>query len=207
MIQNGPVQDGAWMYKYSFSDSNRVKRFFWIALDNDELRWGSTRDDPQYLKVSFREVLGLSFGADTTTFSRANEAGETPIRYQCFSLIFIGRTLDLCCCEDVAAWCEEVSSTGEASQVAGLGKRDGNSDACSYISEPKMAPIGHGDGHHTHQCQAAAPLVVWALGLLHDAGMVHSQRGKRMRVWCYPCAWPGASHHRCDAASARLALG
>lgn len=46
------------------------------------------------------------------------------------------------CCEDVAAWCEEVSSTGEASRVAGLGKRDGNSDACSCISAPKMAPIG-----------------------------------------------------------------
>ena len=107
------------------------------------------------------------------------------------------------CCEDVAAWCEEVSSTGEASQVAGLGKRDGNSDACSYISAPKMAPIGHGDGHHTHQCQAAAPLVVWALGLLHDAGMVHSQRGKRMRVGAIRARGRERATMRCGVRSSR----
>ena len=96
------ARKGEWMIKLGFSDSNRVKRYFWLSEDCTELNWGSSSDDPRYLRVRLAEAIGLSFGPLTTTFSRISMSEERPLSWCCFSLIFVGRTLDLCTMHDNA---------------------------------------------------------------------------------------------------------
>ena len=95
------LQRGQWLYKYGYSDSSLIKRFFWLSPDLSELRWGSSVHDPRYLRVCLSEMIGLTFGPITTTFSRLRY-GDVPSAWCCFSLIFVGRTLDLCTIEDNA---------------------------------------------------------------------------------------------------------
>ena len=83
------------MLKLGFSDSNQVKRFFWLSQDSTELHWGNSSDDSRYLRVRLSEVIGLSFGPVTTTFSRISVSDKKLLPWCCFSLIFVGRTLDL----------------------------------------------------------------------------------------------------------------
>lgn len=93
---------GEWLVKVGFSDSNLVKRFFRLTEDRKELHWGNSSDDPRYLRVYLAEAIGLSFGPLTTTFSRISKPEERPFPWCCFSLIFVGRTLDLFTIKDNA---------------------------------------------------------------------------------------------------------
>ena len=103
--------DGEWMYKYSFSDSRRVKRYFRLEPENGELVWGSSPDDHKYLRVELYEAVGIIYGPLTTTFSRLEGSADAPASYQCFSILFVGRTLDLCTLEDTAdVWFQAIHS-------------------------------------------------------------------------------------------------
>jgi len=102
---------GEWMYKYSFSDSKRVKRFVRLQKCDGCLIWGSSPDDDKCLRVDLQEALGIIYGPQTTTFARLQDAPEAPSSYQCFSILFVGRTLDLCTLEDTAdIWFEAIQS-------------------------------------------------------------------------------------------------
>lgn len=89
------LNDGGWLFKVGFSDSSTIRRYFWISDDSRELRWGVSRQDPRYLRVILRDVVGMTFGPLTTAFSKVFDSGEHPPPWCCFSLIFVGRTLDL----------------------------------------------------------------------------------------------------------------
>ena len=91
--------NGEFLTKFSFSDSRPIRRYFWLSADKLELRWGSSKEDSRYLNVALTEAVGIVFGPATTTFSRV---GESVQPWRCFSLLFVGRTLDLYSIGDTA---------------------------------------------------------------------------------------------------------
>jgi hypothetical protein len=93
---------GEWMYKYSFSDSRRVQRFFRLMLHERCLSWGSSPTDDKCLRVDLNEAVGVIYGPQTTTFARLMDTEGAPESFRCFSVLFVGRTLDLCCFDDTA---------------------------------------------------------------------------------------------------------
>ena len=102
---------GEWMYKYSFSDSRRVKRFFRLQTYDGCLIWGSSPDDDKCLRVDLHEAVGIIYGPQTTTFARLQDAPQAPSSCQCLSILFVGRTLDLCTLEDTAdIWFKAIQS-------------------------------------------------------------------------------------------------
>jgi kinesin family protein C2/C3 len=94
---------GNWLYRVGFSDAAMVKRYFWITEDQRELRWAESRDNSRPLSVILEDVIGMTFGPETTAFSRlVSLQPDAILPWKCFSLIFVGRTLDLCCLQDDA---------------------------------------------------------------------------------------------------------
>ena len=83
-----------WLLKFGYSDSNVVKRFFRIS--GGQFRWGTDENDSKFLSVQLNEIIGISLGRETTTFKRVSSVNGVCFPWCCFSLIFIGRTLDLC---------------------------------------------------------------------------------------------------------------
>lgn len=87
------LKHGAQLVKYNYSNYKRTRRLFWISPKGDELRWGKTKSDTDYSKVELKDCIGIIYGPVTTTFVRCTEKVDPP--YTCFSLLFMGRTLDL----------------------------------------------------------------------------------------------------------------
>ena len=103
------AQEGDWLFKYAYSDSKCIRRFFWLSRDMKELRWGNTFHDKRYLSVQLSEMIGITFGSDTTTFAKLRALPDHPEPWLCFSLIFVGRTLDLSTPSDNAhQWFEAI---------------------------------------------------------------------------------------------------
>ena len=96
------VEVGDWLYRIGFSDCSKVMRFFWVSNDLEELRWGESREDARFLRVRLDEVIGMTFGPETTAFARLVSTYGDSLSWTCFSLIFVGRTLDLCSTKDDA---------------------------------------------------------------------------------------------------------
>eukprot|EP00930_Biecheleria_cincta_P018178 TRINITY_DN1424_c0_g2_i1.p1 TRINITY_DN1424_c0_g2~~TRINITY_DN1424_c0_g2_i1.p1 ORF type:complete len:970 (+),score=222.53 TRINITY_DN1424_c0_g2_i1:31-2940(+) len=100
------LDSGCTMHKYNYSNSKRSRRFFWVADDGRELCWGRSKGEEvgDSQKVNLRECIGIIYGPMTTTFQRAT-LSEDPA-WTCFSLLFMGRTLDLAVAGDlqVHAW-------------------------------------------------------------------------------------------------------
>eukprot|EP00927_Polykrikos_kofoidii_P054273 TRINITY_DN48710_c0_g1_i1.p1 TRINITY_DN48710_c0_g1~~TRINITY_DN48710_c0_g1_i1.p1 ORF type:complete len:984 (-),score=196.70 TRINITY_DN48710_c0_g1_i1:68-3019(-) len=110
------LENGCMMHKYNYSNSKRSRRYFWVerpptsvsrtshvADAGRELCWGRAKgEDTQ--KVNLRECIGIIYGPMTTTFQRTAMV-EDP-SWTCFSLLFMGRTLDLAVAGDlqVHAW-------------------------------------------------------------------------------------------------------
>lgn len=97
------LEQGCTMHKYNYSNSKRSRRYFWVGDDGRELCWGRAKgEDTQ--KVNLRECIGIICGPMTTTFQRCTNI-EDP-SWSCFSLLFMGRTLDLAVAGDlqVHAW-------------------------------------------------------------------------------------------------------
>lgn len=97
------LQSGCTMHKYNYSNSKRSRRYFWASDDGIELCWGRSKgEDTQ--KVNLRECIGIIYGPMTTTFQRCPQL-EDP-SWSCFSLLFMGRTVDLAVAGDfqVQAW-------------------------------------------------------------------------------------------------------
>lgn len=97
------LESGCTMHKYNYSNSKRSRRYFWIADEGKELCWGRSKgEDTQ--KVNLQECIGIIYGPMTTTFQRCTNL-EDPA-WTCFSLLFMGRTLDLAVAGDlqVHAW-------------------------------------------------------------------------------------------------------
>eukprot|EP00397_Hematodinium_sp_SG-2012_P016542 GEMP01016882.1.p1 GENE.GEMP01016882.1~~GEMP01016882.1.p1 ORF type:complete len:804 (+),score=171.46 GEMP01016882.1:16-2427(+) len=84
---------GAPLFKYNYSNSKRTRRVFWISSEGDELCWARKRDDADFSKVDLKECIGLIYGPMTTTFVRCEKIDDPG--WCCFSLLFMGRTLDL----------------------------------------------------------------------------------------------------------------
>merc|ERR1712032_209764 len=89
------------MHKYNYSNSKRSRRFFWIALDGSQvsLSWGRSKNEDTQ-SVNLRECIGIMYGPMTTTFQRCTNLEDPP--WSCFSLLFMGRTLDLTVTSDTA---------------------------------------------------------------------------------------------------------
>ena len=100
------LKRGSWLFKVGFSDKEKVRRFFWLSDDSTELRWGVSQGDTRFLCIRLDEVVGLSFGPETTAFMNIGESVEgILLPWHCFSLIFVGRTLDLCAIQpDALDW-------------------------------------------------------------------------------------------------------
>jgi len=99
------LQTGAPLYKYNYSNSKRTRRQFWITEDGAELCWAKKRDDDEYSRIYISECIGIIYGPMTTTFVRCQSIDDPA--HCCFSLLFMGRTLDLATPggdEWVAAW-------------------------------------------------------------------------------------------------------
>jgi hypothetical protein len=115
-----------WLIKFGYSDSNEVKRFFMIR--GSELRWGMDMSDSKYLSVKLNELIGISLGQETTTFKRMVNSRESFYPWCCFSLIFVGRTLDLSTIEGCATtWIlalQEAASQHGATLLAPFTKFD-----------------------------------------------------------------------------------
>ncbi len=93
---------GAWADKYAFKDSQASRIFVWYDDGTRSLIWGTSKSDMRSHRVELLEVVGVLFGPCTTTFHRAARAANTYSPWCCISLLFVGRTLDLCFVEDVA---------------------------------------------------------------------------------------------------------
>jgi len=87
------LQTGAPLYKYNYSNSKRTRRQFWITKDGTELCWAKKRDDDEYSRIYISECIGIIYGPMTTTFVRCQSIDDPA--HCCFSLLFMGRTLDL----------------------------------------------------------------------------------------------------------------
>jgi len=97
------LESGCTMHKYNYSNSKRSRRYFWVADSGRELCWGRSKgEDTQ--KVNLRECIGIIYGPMTTTFQRCTQLEDAS--WSCFSLLFMGRTLDLAVAGDlqVHAW-------------------------------------------------------------------------------------------------------
>jgi hypothetical protein len=97
------LEDGSVLHKYNYSNSKRSRRYFWVADSGKELCWGRAKgEDTQ--KVSLKECIGIIYGPMTTTFQRCPTVDDPS--WTCFSLLFMGRTLDLAVAGDlqVHAW-------------------------------------------------------------------------------------------------------
>mmetsp|Transcript_2435 Transcript_2435/g.5447 ORF Transcript_2435/g.5447 Transcript_2435/m.5447 type:complete len:928 (+) Transcript_2435:38-2821(+) len=102
------MRNGTAMFKYNYSNSKRMRRQFWISEAGSELCWGKAKTDEDakdVSKVDLRDCIGIIYGPMTTTFVRCAARREDPA-WACFSLLFMGRTLDLACVGDtqVRAW-------------------------------------------------------------------------------------------------------
>ena len=86
---------GELMTKFSYSDSRAIVRYFWLSPDSVHLYWGLSKKDSKPLKVKLVDAIAIVLGPVTTTFARVVERELRP--WECFSLIFVGRTLDLRC--------------------------------------------------------------------------------------------------------------
>jgi len=97
------LKSGAQLVKYNYSNYKRTRRLFWISENGDELRWGKSKAAADYSKVSLADAIGIIYGPVTTTFVRCDKTTEQNIdpSYCCFSLLFMGRTLDLACYGDM----------------------------------------------------------------------------------------------------------
>ena len=97
------LRRGSWFTRVGFSDGSCVKRFFWLSDSLDEIRWGESPEDQRFFRVRLDEVVGMTFGQETTAFNRVKGATEDRLLpWECFSLIFVGRTLDLSSLRDDA---------------------------------------------------------------------------------------------------------
>jgi len=97
------LENGCTMHKYNYSNSKRSRRYFWIADGGREFCWGRSKgEDTQ--KVNLRECIGIIYGPMTTTFQRCRTLDDAS--WSCFSLLFMGRTLDLAVAGDlqIHAW-------------------------------------------------------------------------------------------------------
>jgi len=99
------LHSGCTMHKYNYSNSKRSRRFFWVTDDGLELRWGRSKDDTtEAQQVNLRECVGIIYGPMTTTFQNCPNREDPD--WSCFSLLFMGRTLDLAVSGDrqIHAW-------------------------------------------------------------------------------------------------------
>ncbi|CAE8629647.1 unnamed protein product, partial [Polarella glacialis] len=87
------LDNGCTMHKYNYSNSKRSRRYFWVSADGKELCWGRAKGGEDTQKVQLSECIGIIYGPMTTTFQRCGDL-EDPA-WTCFSLLFMGRTLDL----------------------------------------------------------------------------------------------------------------
>eukprot|EP00929_Paragymnodinium_shiwhaense_P076223 TRINITY_DN3914_c0_g1_i1.p1 TRINITY_DN3914_c0_g1~~TRINITY_DN3914_c0_g1_i1.p1 ORF type:complete len:955 (+),score=220.17 TRINITY_DN3914_c0_g1_i1:155-3019(+) len=97
------LENGCTMHKYNYSNSKRSRRYFWVSDEGKELCWGRSKGvDTQ--KVYLKECIGIIYGPMTTTFQRCTQLDDPS--WTCFSLLFMGRTLDLAVAGDlqVHAW-------------------------------------------------------------------------------------------------------
>jgi len=100
------LEGGCSMSKYNYSNSKRSRRYFWVADSGKELCWSRAKGSSEEAqKVSLSECVGITYGPITTTFQRLQDQLQDPT-WSCFSLLFMGRTLDLAVCGDVQvqAW-------------------------------------------------------------------------------------------------------
>jgi hypothetical protein len=100
--QSSTLTRGAWADKFGYSDGRVLRRFFWYEALTHTLHWGTKTRDQLSLRVCLDDVVGVLFGPMTTSFRRASLDGMNYLPWRCVSLMFVGRTLDLCFEEDVA---------------------------------------------------------------------------------------------------------
>ena len=94
---------GAQLVKYNYSNYKRTRRLFWISETGEELRWGKVKSGTDFSKVELKDCIGIIYGPVTTTFVRCTDKQDQP--YCCFSLLFMGRTLDLATYGDmISVW-------------------------------------------------------------------------------------------------------
>mmetsp|Transcript_50604 Transcript_50604/g.134710 ORF Transcript_50604/g.134710 Transcript_50604/m.134710 type:complete len:962 (-) Transcript_50604:324-3209(-) len=87
------VQGGT-AYKYNYSNSKRMRRFFWVDDESSELRWAKSKtggEDPQ--KIDLKEALGIIYGPMTQTFQRCASLDDP--HWCCFSIVFPDRSMDM----------------------------------------------------------------------------------------------------------------
>ena len=97
------LENGCTMHKYNYSNSKRSRRYFWVGDGGKQLCWGRSKgEDTQSVNLS--DCIGIIYGPMTTTFQRCPTLEDSA--YTCFSLLFMGRTLDLTVAGDlqVCAW-------------------------------------------------------------------------------------------------------
>ncbi len=87
------LKGGAQLVKYNYSNYKRTRRLFWINDTGEELRWGKQKSVSDFSKVELKDCIGIIYGPVTTTFQRCLEKQDSADC--CFSLLFMGRTLDL----------------------------------------------------------------------------------------------------------------
>merc|ERR1719171_1295588 len=87
------LKEGSSLYKYNYSNSKRMRRHFWVNDEGDEVRWAKAKTADDFQKVELRECIGMIYGPMTTTFMRCENVEDPSCT--CFSLLFMGRTLDL----------------------------------------------------------------------------------------------------------------
>jgi hypothetical protein len=94
--QSSTLTRGAWADKVGYSDGRVLRRFFWYEALTHTLHWGTKTRDQNSLRVCLDDVVGVLFGPMTTSFRRASLDGTNYLPWRCVSLMFVGRTLDLC---------------------------------------------------------------------------------------------------------------
>ena len=90
------------MIRVGFNDAEQVRCYLRVSDDMTELHWSTSPTGDRTVLISLREVVGMSFGAETTAFTRVLSTDRLCVPWKCFSLIFVGKTLDLCCVDDDA---------------------------------------------------------------------------------------------------------
>jgi kinesin family protein C2/C3 len=97
----GILQRGTWLKLIGFSDDSVQDKFFWLSDDLREIRLGNYSKDSHCSTFYLENVVGMTFGPETTSFSQSTSRNLL-LPWCCFSLIFVGRTIDLCSITDDA---------------------------------------------------------------------------------------------------------
>lgn len=96
------LKAGGWLIRVGYNDAERFRCYARVSDDMSGLHLSASPKGDNNHIICFQEVVGMSFGAETTAFSRVSKSDPDCLPWKCFSLIFVGKTLDLCCVDDDA---------------------------------------------------------------------------------------------------------